>query len=399
MLGQEGVLSDVRVLDLTQYVAGPYCTKLLADYGAEVIKVEKPGEGDGARNIGPFPGDELHPEKSGLFLYLNTNKKGVTLNLRSDKGQYILREMVREADILVENFEPAVMPSWGLSYETLKEVNPRLIMLSISNFGQDGPYAGYKAYSAVASAIGGATYISGVKDQPLRLPGNIPQYMAGTQGFSSCLLALYGSGNSGEGQHIDLSIAESVACNLEAATVLYCYTGVLRRRTFTRFMVGHPVGIYPCRDGHVVIIPGLGNMPLLAILVENPELADHPLFQNPYARQEQPEEFDALILPWLMEHDRKDILADAQRLGMPFGLVCTPDEVLEDLHLAERGYFTYIDHPCAGQLKMPGLPFDLGSSQAEMKPAPLLGEHNTEVFGRLGYTDEQLVTLRETGVI
>jgi crotonobetainyl-CoA:carnitine CoA-transferase CaiB-like acyl-CoA transferase len=396
----EGILSGLKVLDLTCYIAGPYCTKLLADYGAEVTKVERPDQGDGARSVGPFPGDKPHLEKSGLFLYMNTNKKSVTLDLKAEEGRRVFKELLSEADILVENFEPRLMPSLGLSYETLKGLNPRLIMLSISNFGQDGPYRDYKAYSAITSAVGGATYITGVEDQPLKLPGNLPQHMAGIQGFISCLLAVYERGEGSEGQHIDLSIAECVACNLEAATVLYCYTGLLRRRNFTRFMVGHPVGIYPCRDGHVVIIPGLGNMPLLAILVGNPELADHPLFQNPYARQERPQEFDALILPWLMEHDRKDILAGAQELGMPFGVVCTPDEVLADQHLEERDYFAEIEHPVAGRLTSPGLPFKIGPQRAKMEPAPLLGEHNTEIYcGRLGYTGEQLARLRQMKVI
>jgi len=396
----EGVLSDLRVLDISHYVAGPYCTKLLADYGAEVIKVERPGQGDGARQIGPFPGEEPHPEKSALFLYLNTNKKGITLNLKSPTGAKILNELVRETDIVVENFRPGVMPSLGLSYEALKKVNPNIIMLSISNFGQSGPYRDYKAYSATLSAVGGASYITGKPESPLRLPGYLPEYMAGQQGFISCLLAVLGGDNGDRGQHIDLSIAESIATGLEAATILYAYTGIVRRRSFVRFMVGHPVGIYPCRDGHVVVIPGLGNMPLLAILIEQPELAEHPLFLNQYKRQEAPDEFDALILPWLMEHDKEDIFARAQELKMPFGVVRTIDEVVEDPHLKAREYFAEIDHPAAGRHVYPSLPFTEATKGAEMKRAPLLGEHNDEIYGkRLGYKEEQLAALRGEGVI
>ena len=390
------MLSALKVLDITHYVAGPYCTKLLADFGAEVIKVEKPGDGDGARAIGPFLHEKPHPDKSALFLYLNTNKTGITLHLKNPAGVNIFKELVREADIIVENFEPSVMPSLGLSYETLREINPRLTMISISNFGQDGPYRDYKAYGDIASAVGGATYITGNQGQPLRLPGYLPEYMAGMQGFLSCLMAIYGNG----GQHIDLSIAECIASNLEAATVLYAYTGIVRRRTFTRFMVGHPVGIYPCKDGHIVVIPGLGNMPLLALLVEKPELADHPLFLNPYARQEHPEEFNALIVPWLMEHERQDIFARAQELKMPFGTVCTIDEVVADPHLAERVYFAETEHPAAGKLVYPGLPFRPDMDEIEIKRAPLLGEHNDEIYGkRLGYTKEQLGKLQKKGVI
>lgn len=390
-----GVLSDIKVLDLTHYVAGPYCTKLLADYGADVVKIERPG-GDGARMVGPFPKEGPHPEKSGIFIYLNTNKKGITLNLKNKTGMELFLELVKDCDILVENFEPRVMPSLGLSYDVLKAVNPRLVMLSISNFGEGGPYEGYKASSATMSAIGGATYITGSREQPLRLPGYLPLYMAGLQGFMSCLFAAYG----GEGRRIDLSIAEAVASGLEAATILYSYTGVVRRRAFTRFMVGHPVGIYPCRDGHIVVIPGLGNMPLMALLVEQPELEDHPLFQSTFARQERPDEFDALILPWLMKHDRADILARAEELRMPFGVVNTIDEVAADPHLRERSYFVEIDHPEAGKQVCPGLPFKVAGQTKGVSPPPLLGEHNEEIFvRRMGFSEAQLSGLRKDGVI
>jgi len=397
---EEAVLSGLRVLDVTHYVAGPYCTKLLADFGAEVIKVEKPGQGDGARVLGPFPGDETHPEKSALFLYLNTNKQSITLNLKNPTGVKIFKELVRETDIIVENFKPGGMSSLGLSYEALKEVNPDIIMVSISNFGQSGPYRDWKAYSATLSAVGGASYITGKPESPIRLPGYLPEYMAGQQGFMSCLLAILGGDNGDRGQHIDLSIAETVATGLEAATILYAYTGIVRQRNFVRFMVGHPVGIFPCRDGHVVVIPGLGNMPLLAILIEQPELAEHPLFLHPYKRQEAPEEFDALILPWLMEHDKEDVFAQAQELKMPFGVVRNIDEVVADPHLKEREYFVEIDHPATGRHIYPRLPFREATKGAEMKRAPLLGEHNDEIYGRrLGYTEEQLAKLREEGVI
>jgi len=157
----EQALSDVRVLDLTHYVAGPYCTKLLADYGAEVVKIEKPGEGDGARRMGPFLGDGPHPEKSGLFLHLNTSKKGITLNLKTRTGIEIFKKLVKDVDILVENFEPRVMTSLGMDYETLADINPRLVMTSISNFGQTGPYRDYKATELVISAMGPHMFFEG----------------------------------------------------------------------------------------------------------------------------------------------------------------------------------------------------------------------------------------------
>jgi len=190
---EERVLADLRVIDLSHFVAGPYCTKLLADFGAEVIKVEKPGQGDGARTLGPFCHDDPHPEKSGLFLYLNTNKKSITLNLKTETGVGILKQLVTDADILVENFEPRVMPSLGLSYEVLKQMNPKLVMTSISNFGQTGPYRDYKATSMTMFAMGGAMAITGDEHRPLSPWGSQAEYMAGLVGFQATMIAIFPS--------------------------------------------------------------------------------------------------------------------------------------------------------------------------------------------------------------
>src|SRR4030043_1673381 len=177
----EQALSGVKIIDLTWYISGPYCAKLLADYGAEVIKVEKAGEGDPARRMGPFFKDDPHPEKSGLFLHLNTNKQGITLNLKTATGKKILKELVKDADILVENFRPHVMPGLGLDYETLKKVNPRLVMVSISSFGQTGPYREFKAAEIVEYAMGGEMYSTGIAGrEPLKLGGNVGRNQGGT---------------------------------------------------------------------------------------------------------------------------------------------------------------------------------------------------------------------------
>ena len=187
-------LSDVKVLDLTWYIAGPYCTKLLADYGADVIKVERPGSGDPARSLGPFLGDDPHPEKSGLFLHLNTNKRSITLNLKSEMGKKIFKELVKEADILLESFSPRVMPSLGLSYEELEKINPRLVMTSISNFGQTGPYRDFRLSELVLSAMGTAMYIQGVPErEPVKIGGTVIQFQVGNIAAVATIFALYGS--------------------------------------------------------------------------------------------------------------------------------------------------------------------------------------------------------------
>jgi len=248
----EGALSDVKVLDLTHYVAGPYCTKLLADYGAEVVKVERPLVGDGARRMGPFHGDDPHPEKSGLFLHLNTNKKGITLNLKCRGGIRIFKELVRDSDILVESFTPRVMPGLGLDYRVLEDINPGLVKTSVSNFGQTGPYRDYKATEIVLFAMGPHMITDGEPDQPpLRYPGYKSQYLAGTHAATATMGALFSSLSTGEGQEVDVSIMECLSGLPEGAAKLmaHAFSGADGVRGGYRPEGTYPLGYYPCKDG------------------------------------------------------------------------------------------------------------------------------------------------------
>lgn len=398
---EEQALSGLKVLDLTHFIAGPYCTKLMADLGAEVTKVERPGQGDGARALGPFFRDEPHPEKSGLFFYLNTNKKSITLNLKSDRGVRLLKELARDADVVVENFEPRVMPSLGLSYGELRGINLRLVMTSISNFGQTGPYRDYKATSLTVMALGGAMAITGDEYRPLKPGGSQAEYMAGLMGFSATVVALLWREETGLGQHVDLSIMECISGNLEGATTEYPYLGVSRRRLMQRFTYGHPVGFYPCKDGYVIVIPGLGGMGSLAMLLGDPKLAEHELFKDARLRQQRAEEFDRLfLLPYLREHTKREIFERAQELRMPFGYIQGIDELLDDVQLQARGFFVKVEHPLMGEVTYPGPAFRMGETPWKAGRAPLLGEHNEEIYCQgLGYTREDLVKLRERGII
>jgi crotonobetainyl-CoA:carnitine CoA-transferase CaiB-like acyl-CoA transferase len=393
-------LSELKVVDLTHRIAGPLCTKLLAGLGAEVIKVERPAQGDVARAMGPFPEDRPHQEKSGTFLYLNTNKKSITLNLKSRIGKGILKRLIRDADILVENFEPRVMASLELSYTTLRNLNPRLIMTSISNFGQDGAYRDHKATNLTELAWGGALFLEGYVDRPFKMGSSRAEEMAGLVSFVGTMAALSARDTSKEGQHVDISIRECVANNLELSPVLYAYLGLIRKRGFGQLMQGHPVKIYPCKDGHIVVIPGLGATPRIALLVDKPEWMDHILFTHSRERLARRDEFDAMIQPWLNEHGKCEIVEKAQELRMPFGVVQTMDEVMEDEHLRDRDFFYDEEHPTAGKLKYPGGPFRMTESQWHSGRAPLLGEHNEEIFcGRMGYSKKALVDLRRMGII
>ena len=404
----EQALSDVKVLDLTWHIAGPYCTKLLAGYGAEVIKVEKPGEGDPTRRMGPFFKDDPHPEKSGLFLHLNTNKKGITLNLKSATGKKILKALVSDVDILVESFSPRVMPSLGLDYQTLEQINPKLVMVSISNFGQSGPYRDFKASEIVEYAMGGEMYSTGTAGrEPLKLGGNVTQYQAGTVAAVATMGALYGAECQEVGQHVDVSIMETQAGSTDRRIIYllgYACAGVLTTRwppprEAVRMMI-LPQGVYPCKDGFINTLSLPQWWPRYLEAMGMPELKDDPRFQNIFSA-EAGMEFDAIWYSWLADHTKAELFEIFREARIASAPVNSPEDLLEYAHLKERQYFTEIDHPETGKVTYPGAPFKMTETPCQARhPAPLLGQHNEEIYCKLlGYSREDLVKLRESGVI
>jgi crotonobetainyl-CoA:carnitine CoA-transferase CaiB-like acyl-CoA transferase len=395
--------NGVRVLDCTRGIAGPYCTKLLADFGADVIKIEKPGEGDVTRRKGPFLKDESHSEKSGTFFYLNTNKKSITLNLENETGVKIFKELVRGSDVLVEDFGPGKFSDLGLSYETLKELNPRLVINSISDFGQTGPYRYYKATNLTLSGLGGAMYASRPAAKPTERPvvegGLQSEYVTGLLSFIATVAALVNQVRSDQGVCIDISAIECVASTLGGHVAEYPYAG-LSRRTSPWAIHGYPIGYSaPCKDGWISLTPGIGGAPNIPFLIGQPELQDDPLFAKPSARMAEPEKFDGLILPWLQERGKWEVTKEAQELRLAFTPVLSPGELLEDEQLKAREYFVEADHPVMGKVKYPGAPAKLSETSWQKGRAPLLGEHNAEIYGQLGHSEKKLVQLREEGVI
>lgn len=395
---KEQALSGTRVLDLTHYIAGPFCTKMLADYGADVVKVERPGLGEATRSMGPFLNDQPHPEKSGLFLYLNTNKKSITLNLKSAAGAKILKELVKHTDILVENFSPRVMPSLGLDYETLKKINPKLVMTSISNFGQNGPYRDYKATDLNIWGVSGIMYELGEPHrEPLRIGNNVSEYVAGLYGALVSLSALYYRDETGKGQHIDVSILEAFHTMQPSMTVVYSYAGFIRKRTGIRF----PWGILPCKDGYVgFYLPTQTHWESLCALMEKPELREKPEYETPMMREERRDEITAIIVSWLKDKRMEDVFHAAQELRLPLTIVPNPEQLLNTPQHKARGYFVNIEHPETGAFTYPGAPFKLSEMPWHAGRAPLLGEHNEEIYcKKLGYSREDLMKLKEEGVI
>ena len=398
-------LDGLRVLDLTHGIAGPYCTKLFADSGADVIKVERPGAGDFARSLGPFLNDEPHPEKSGLFLDLNTGKKSITLNLKSATGQQLAQRLASDVDLVVESFRPGVIQRMALGYEVLEHTNPRVVLLSISNFGQTGPYRDWQSDDMLAYALGGALYVTGAPDrEPIKLGLYAPLFLVGSVAAAMGFGAFWGALRSGTGQHIDVAIMEVLAGSMDRAApnlMAVAYTGdyFMRRSRDTRISI-LPAGVYPCKDGYVQIVAQPAWWDRLCRTIERPDLITDPHFSQHLFNMELAPELDALLIPWLLERTKQEIMEKAQREGLPVSAINTMDDVFKDPQLRFRDYFVTVDHPFAGLLEYPGPPFKFAESPVQIRRAPTLGEHNHEVYcDRLGYSRQELVILRERGVI
>ena len=398
-------LDDITVLDLTQHVAGPYATKLLADFGADVIKIERPG-GDLARRLPPFQGDRPDIERSGLFFFLNTNKRGVTLDVTSPRGRELFLALVRQADLLVENTPPRRMREWDLDYPALAAVNPDLVVVSITPFGQTGPYAEWNGYDLNAFHLSatGSRYCGRPGEAPLEHGTFAADFFGAVAGAAWGLGAVYGRGRAGGGQHVDVSCAEAVAALFVGSQNIgaYAQDGKFDRRTGVGMSLGAPATILPCKDGHVWILalePGQWNG--LVRAMGNPEWAQLEMFQDMFVRAQNADAIYPLITEWTMQLGKREIMERCQAEGCPVTAVFTVAEAAEHPHLAARGYVVEVEHPVLGRLRDLGAPFRLPASPGgPSRPAPRLGEHNALVYGeRLGLGAEELARLRREGVI
>jgi crotonobetainyl-CoA:carnitine CoA-transferase CaiB-like acyl-CoA transferase len=395
----EHALAGVRVVEFARGIAGAYTGKLLADYGADVVKVEPP-EGDPVRRLGPFPDDLPDAEQAGLFLFLNTNKRSLSLDISVASGQVLLRRLLADADVLIEDLPADDLDSRGLGPVRLLEDYSRLVYVSITPFGRTGPYAGWVGNSLTALALGGLMYVTGDPDrEPLATGGEAAEFQAGLQGWIGALAALAHRDLTGLGQHVDVSMADSMAASDEYNTALYASAGAIRRRYYSQHTFGYPNEIYPASDGYFVAVPGAAGFPdLMAILIDNPELADHELFKDARERFLRPREFDDLVLPAFRQRTALETTSRAQELRLPFALAPSPPQLLESDHLRARAFFQEVDHPRAGRLRLPGAPFLLSETPARAGRAPLHDEHGPEVLAALGYEGHDLTVLRERGV-
>jgi CoA:oxalate CoA-transferase len=398
-------LSGVRVIEFSEFVCGPYCGKLLSNMGAEVIKVEQPGLGDQARSWGPFAQDLPHPEKSGLFLFLNTNKLGITLNPETAAGLKLFKELLKKADVLVEDNPVKEMSRLGLDYNNLHKLNPSLVVTSLTAFGQTGPFKDYKGSDLISAHSGSEAFGNpdeGVKDEenepPLKGAYHATDVMCGLTAAVCTLSGVIARETGGSGQHIDLSKQEAVASTGRQQLAYYAVQGLTPSREWGRKKFGG--FLYQCKDGYVVIWIG-PHYPRVMEMLGNPDWSKEEMFANPLLRGDYIVELNQLITVWTLEHTAGEINDLALHHGVPCSLVRSVKELVEDDQLAFRKFWQEVQHPVAGKIKYPGPPFAMSATPGKIeRAAPLLGEHNEQVYcGMLGYSRQDLVKMRQAGII
>jgi crotonobetainyl-CoA:carnitine CoA-transferase CaiB-like acyl-CoA transferase len=401
----DGALQGITAVELGQMVSAPYCARLFADYGADVIKVETPA-GDVARRWGPFPQDRANPEKSGLFHFLNTNKRGVTLDVCAPDGRDLLLKLLRQADVLIENNLPRQMREWELDYESLSEMNPDLVMISITPFGQTGPYSEWKGTDLNAYHLSGAShrYCGHPDGAPLEHGTFAADFFGAASAATWGLAAVMGRQLVGGGQQVDVSCAEAIAATFVGGQNIggYAQDGVFERRTGVGMPLGAPATIVPCKDGHVWMLAlEPGQWRGLAEVMGNPDWMELEMFEDMFVRAQNADAIYPLIEEWTMEHSKWEIMEKCQAKGCPITAVFTVKEAAEHPHLAERGYVVELEHSELGRFRTLGAPFLLPESPGGPKrAAPLLGQYNQEVYGEmLGLGEDEISTLRRDGII
>ena len=382
-------LDDIRVIDLTQHAAGPFCTRVLADSGAEVIKVERPG-GDPGRALPPFFGDVPGLDRSGVFLFLNTNKHSVILDLRTDEGRERLLDLVATADVLVENYRPGVMERLGLGYDVLREVQPKLVMTSITNFGQTGPYRDFEGTDLTLYAMGGPMASSGNADHyPLKTAGRVTSYHAGYSGALATAVALHAAEATGHGEHLDVSIYETAAHSIDmrlSRLMGYQYAGRVLGRMPLGWAVGS--GTLPCKDGFYLMGGSADRLDRTLRMIGREDLLDTEEWGT-LAERSKPERYGQFLdylLPWMAERTKREIRDASQEFGVMGGPINSIADLLEDENFTYRRFFQTIDHPETGPVQYPGYHHTLYRDDEPMpkrRRAPRLGEHTREVLDGL----------------
>ena len=402
----EKAVSGIRVIDLTQFESGPSCTEALAWMGADVIKIEPPGRGDpGRQNRADLP----QGVDSFYFVTLNANKRSVTLNLKTERGKSLLMELVKKGDVVAENMGPGTFERLGLSYELFSSVNPRIILARLKGFGAYGPYADFKSFEFIAQATGGAMAMTGTSTSPPVLcRAGVGDTGTGIHAAFGIMAALWQRERTGRGQTMEISMQDTVHSISRAMMTGYYEKGVAPSRFENGADTGNAPGdMYRCKPGgpndyvFVFCQPVRGHMwDAMCLVLGREDLIDDPDWSNPLWRAEHKEEVDRLVEGWTGEHTKHEAMRILGESGIPCGAVLDAADLHTNPHLIERGMITTMDHPHHGAFKLPSFPVQLQDSPVEMRPAPLLGEHNAEVYtGLLGLPEEEVDRLKRETII
>lgn len=394
-----GALEGVTVLDLTRVLAGPFASMMMADMGANVIKIEETGKGADERQMGPFLNGE-----SAYYMNLNRNKKGMTLNLKSPKGKQIFKDLVKKADVVLENYRPGTMEKLGLGYETLKEVNPAIIYAAVSGFGQYGPYTKRPGYDIISQAMSGLMSTTGWPGgAPTRSGTAMGDVLGGLSVTIGILAAIYNRSQTGRGQVVDVALVDSAVASLEIINMIYLVEKRLPQRIGNRYESVYPYDSFQAKDDLVII--GGGNDKLWSLFAKHigrPELVEHPDFARTRDRVKNHVQVRQIVEEWTQTKTVKEIVDELLAVGIPAAPIYGIDQVVADPHIAgAREMFVETVHPKAGPIKLTGSHIKFSETKTSIRtPSPALGEHNTDILSSLlGLSDPEIQSLKEEGVI
>jgi len=394
-----GAMEGITVLDLTRVLAGPFAGMILADMGANVIKIEQPGKGADERQMGPFQNGE-----SAYYMNLNRNKKGMTLNLKTPKGKEIFKELVKKADVVLENFRPGTMDKLGLGYEVLKEVNPQIIYAAVSGFGQYGPYSQRPGYDIISQAMSGLMSTTGWPGgYPTRTGTAIGDVLGGLSVTIGILAALHNRLYTGRGQMVDVALVDSAVASLEIINMIYLTEKRLPERIGNRYESTYPYDSFAAKDDLVII--GAGNDKLWGLLCQvmgRPELVDHPDFKRTRDRVQNHVKVKQIVEEWTKTRTVSEIVDQLLAAGIPAAPIYNIAQVTQDPHIAgAREMFVTLEHPKAGQITITGPHIKLSETKPTIRtPSPNLGQHNEEILSSmLGMSPEEIVALAQEGII
>ncbi|HWR42196.1 CoA transferase [Sporomusa sp.] len=382
-------LEGIRVLDLSRVLAGPYCTMMLADFGADIIKIEPPNVGDDSRAFGPFIGKE-----SAYFMSLNRNKRSITLNFKRKEECDLFKELVKHADVVVENYRPGTMEKFGLGYEELKKINPKLIYAACSGFGHTGPYRDKPAYDIIVQAMGGIMSITGAENgEPTRIGASVGDVIAGMFTAYGVMLAMYHRERTGEGQKVDVGMLDCQLAILENAIARYVTSGVVPGPLGNRHPSITPFSSYTAEDGYIIV--GAGNDRLwerLCNILGRPDLIKDPRFDTNSNRTANAKELGDILNGIFKAKTINEWLGILEEAGLPCAPINTIDKIVNDPHIKARDMIVEVEHPIAGKLKMPGVPVKMSATPGAVEThAPLLGQHTGEILQEiLGWDQEKV---------